>query len=202
MKKTVDIFSKTFQDSLKAMYRSELEKVYSKDNKMVDWCMKQITVLVPICGGKHIIELTKPSIETDFWFGYSDMGQGCSYEENNGRMEFVRRNVEDYFYNENLSGIDKMIEDIKKVLNGKSTMVARHHHYYYKTSPESLIHSFYLERPWDNAYNDSVEMSKSDLKIMLKAYEVQREKFVKRLETYLKKYGSKHLHVSSYWIDR
>lgn len=202
MKKTVDIFSKTFQDSLKAMYRSELEKVYSKDNKMVDWCMKQITVLVPICGGKHIIELTKPSIETEFWFGYSDMGQGCSYEENNGRMEFVRRNVEDYFYNENLSGIDKMIENIKKILNGKSTMVARHHHYYYKTSSDSLIHSFYLERPWDNAYKDSVDMNKSDLKIMLKAYEVQREKFVKRLETYLKKYGSKHLHVSSYWIDR
>lgn len=202
MKKTVDIFSKTFQDSLKANYRSELEKIYVKDNKMIDWCMKQITVLVPICGGKHIIELTKPSIETDFWFGYSDMGQGCSYEENNGRMEFVRRNVEDYFYNENLSGIDKMIENIKKILNGKSTMVARHHHYYYKTSPDSLIHSFHIEHPWDNAYKDSIEMNKSDLKIMLKAYEVQREKFVKRLETYLKKYGSKHLHVSSYWIDR
>lgn len=202
MKKTVDIFSKKSQDSLKEIFRSSLQQVYSKDSSMVDYCMKQVTFLVPICNGKYIVELTKPNIETEFWFGESDMGQGRSHEENSGLMNFIHRNIEDYFVSENLSSIDNTIQKIKDVIAGKSTLSARHHKYYNRC-PNSVIHDVYFENPWDAWYGkDGEDLSKADLKVLLDAYKLQREKFNKRLETYLKKYGRKHLRVSSYWIDR
>jgi len=80
------IFDKEYQDRLKRKYEAGLREAWSNDERMVKYDMSKIAYLVPICDGKYIISLSKPTLEKEFHFGYSDMGQGLSYEENNERM--------------------------------------------------------------------------------------------------------------------
>ena len=205
MKKIVDFFSKEFQNELKVKYEEACKDVWGKDTKMVDYEMKNIVCLIPICDGKSVICLNKPTIEKEFWFGESDMGQGPSHEDNCKRMNYVHLTLKDYFMNENLSKVDDMINKIKDAINDKSCYVPKRFAYYYKCPDDHFIQSFGFENPY-NGYRictgNSYELSKNDLKIILEGYKFYREKFVKRLESYLKKYGTSKMSVRSYWIDR
>ena len=75
------IFSKESQKKLAELYKAGLFEVW--DDHMANWCMKQVAYFVPINGGKGIIAIDKQHIETSFYSGYSDLGQGMSYDENN-----------------------------------------------------------------------------------------------------------------------
>lgn len=205
MKQSVkNIFSKDYQNKLKELYRKGIEEIWTKDSSMVDWEMKQITFIVPICGGKYMIELTKPHIETDFWFGESDCGQGPSHDENRKTMNTVEFMLEDYFMEHNLSSIDNTIEKLKDIIAGKSEMKAQHYVHYYRSPENTPIHGFNFWHPYygSSVSSEGWDLEKEDVKLILEAYKLQREKFEKRLNTYLKKYGTKTMRVSSYWMDR
>lgn len=199
-----NVFSKESQNELKVLWRKGIEDVWKGDSSMVEWEMKQLTYIIPICGGKYMIELTKPSITTEFWFGESDCGQGPSHDENNVNMNTVRFMIEDYFMDYNLKSIDKMINNLKDIINGKTEMKAQHYIHYYGCPENSPIHGLCFWDPWhgNSVSGESWDLDKNDVELVLKAYELQRERFVKRLEGYLKKYGAKKLRVCSYWIDR
>ena len=198
------IFSKEYQNKLKTRYEAGLHDVWGKDSNMIDWSMKQITYLVPICGGKYIVELTKPAIETEFWFGESDCGQGPSPEENTRNMNFVRLTIEDYFMNRNLRGIDENINRLNEIIAGNSNYKVKHYIHYWSSPEDTPIHGFCFEHPWygSSVSGESWDLDIEDVKMLLEAYKLQRERFVKRLEAYLKRFGSSKLHISSYWIDR
>jgi hypothetical protein len=204
MKKNIDIFSKDYQKQLKERYSIGLKDVWKKDSKMIDWEMKQITFIAPICDGKYLINFTKPHIETEFWFGESDMGQGLSHDENNKRMNGVMLNIEQYFIDKNMEGINDEINTIKNILSGKSSYKAKHYLHYYSCPVDSPIHGFTIESPYygSGVSGETYDISNKDLKIILKALELNKERFMTRLVSYLKKYGTKKLHVRSYWIDR
>lgn len=199
------IFKKASQNELKDRFVVGLEEVYGKDSKMVNWCLKQIAYLVPICSGKYIIELSKPSIETEFWFGESDMGQGPSHEENTSTMKHVRSNIVDYFINKNLSSIDDMIDKIKAIINDTTySLKAKHYINYYKSSDDSPIHGFVIENinyGYSSVNGETWDVEKKDLKTILEAYQLLKKDFKNRLETYIKKYGTRKMYVHSYWMD-
>lgn len=44
-------------------------------------------------------------------------------------------------------------------------------------------------------------MSEEDKAIVIEALTAEREKFSKRLDTYLKRYGTNKLHTWTYWRD-
>ena len=203
MKKNIDIFSKDYQKQLKERYSIALEDVWKKDSKMIDWAMKQITFIAPICDGKYLIEFTKPNIETEFWFGESDCGQGFSHDENNKRMNKVRLTLEEYFINKNMESINNEINTIKNILNGKSSNKAKHYLQYWNSPVDSPIHDFTIESPYygSGVSGETYDISNKDLKIILKALELNKERFMTRLVSYLKKYGTKKIRVSSYWLD-
>ena len=135
MKKSVNIFSKEYQNELRSKWEEGIKEIWDKDSDMVKWEMKQVTFIIPICGGKYMVELTKPHIETEFYFGESDCGQGPSHDENNRRMNSVRFMIEDYFKESNMSSIDRTIKQLKDVINGKSNLKVHHYVHYYR-SPE------------------------------------------------------------------
>lgn len=200
------VFSKEYQNMLKLQWENALKEIYGNDPKMIKWCMSNISYLVPICGGKYIVELSKPNITSEFWFGESDMGQGPSHEENNKIMNNVRMSIEDYFKEENLSGIDNDMSKIKDIIAGKSNLTINHYLNYYRSNKDSVIHTFNFYNPYscyaaDCKPTGSVEMEKKDMKLLLEAYKLHRERFETRLDAYLKKYRNK-LHIRSYWIDR
>lgn len=204
MKKSIDIFSKDYQNYLKSRWEEGITEVWGTGSKMIPWEMKQITYIVPICGGKYMIELTKPSIETDFYFGESDCGQGPSYSENRKIMNKVELTLREYFLNKNLSGINKTISDLKDIIKGKSNITVKHFIHYYNSPENTPIHGITFYNPWYGCgvSGETYDLDIKDVKNILKAYELQKERFVTRLEAYLKKYGTTKLGIHSYWIDR
>ena len=102
------------QKALKSVYETEIKKIYAKDSKMVEWCVNRAKYIFQMRG--KVIAFEKRTIDKDFWFGYSDLGQGLSYEENNARVKHNQENVVAFFINSNLSDLNKIIDSIKDVL--------------------------------------------------------------------------------------
>ena len=102
------------QDELKKAMQEVLEKqIWTKSPKMVDYCMKKAAYIVELSDG-DFAEIDKPTIETDFCFGYGMYG--VSTDEDYDRaasMERHARTNESYFVQENLKGIDRMIEQFQ-----------------------------------------------------------------------------------------
>ena len=203
-------FTKESQKELKEILKNELEIVWTGkkgvDSKMVDYGVKSNAYVVPICNGKYILDLDKEKIETEFWFGESDMGQGLSHNENTERMKNVRENFEDYFLETNLSSINDRINKLEDILHDKSTLNICHYLPYYSSKEDSVLRGFGFYSDYGASYerkpNGAIDFSKEDVKILLTAYKIYKEDFTKKLFTYLKKYGLKKLHIHSYWIDR
>jgi len=202
-------FTKESQKELKEMLKSELQIVWTGkkglDSKMVDYGLKTNAYVVPICNGKYILDLDKQKIETEFWFGESDMGQGPSHDENTERMERVKDNFEDYFLDKNLSSINNTIQKLEDILHDKSYLNVCHYLPYYSSKEDSILRGFgfYSEYgPYNRKPEGGIDFSKEDVKILLTAYKIYKEDFTKKLFSYLKRYGLKKLHIHSYWIDR
>ena len=104
----MDFLNKKFQQELKERYAVAMKAVWGNSQKMIDYCVKQAAVFIPVANN-GIAVIDKPHIETDFYFGYSDCGQGLSYEENNERVNHVSDNLAEYFVNYNLRDINEKI---------------------------------------------------------------------------------------------
>lgn len=200
------IFEKEYQDKLKIRYSNGLIPIWKGDHKMIDYCMRTILYLVPICGGKFIIPIEKTNIEKDFVFGESDLGQGPSPEENQKIMDSVRKNLPEYFKNRNLRTWNSIIASIEEILDGVTPYMKPQYYLHYISSPaDSPIYGFCLYnelRGEKVVTGETFDMTTEDLKIVLEGYKMGRAAMEKKIDSYLKKYGTKKLHVSSYWIDR
>ena len=52
---------------------NEYRKIWGHDTNMIDYCMKKTACMLELEGG-YIFTLDKPSIKTDFHFGYGQNG--------------------------------------------------------------------------------------------------------------------------------
>ena len=182
---------------------AELVKVWGKDEKMIDYVAKGVSTLVMLRDG-YMVSFEQPSIEKEFWFGYSDFGQGLSYDENEERCDNVRKNIEEYFFDYNLSraDYDKKIEALKDSNKNLYFAVC-----YY--SGEKLLCYLCMSQAekeccdcrcenYTITFDDDAEIRKA----LIEALEAEKAKFEKRLRTWWRKYGEKHCHVESFWVDR
>ena len=201
----LDLVSKHItKKELKEKYLIGLGDIWKNDQKMIDYNMKNLAYVIPICKGNVFLEIGKQKIETEFWFGESDCGQGLSHDENSKRMKNVRDNFEDYFINENLSSVNRTIDTLKEIIKGSTYKKATHYTHYWKGPKDSPIHdwSFYDDYHNTKPNCKCEDLSIEDLKIILTGYQLFKEDFTKKLYTYLRKYGLTKLHIRSYWIDR
>lgn len=196
-------------------YMAEWEKVWPGDERMLDYNRKRFNYAVRLENG-GILYFEKPSIKTEFCFGYSTCGQGAEYDEANEACR--KANSEEYFLRANLDPYDEEIKALEcnceydhengercYSYEGKAWYLVRQD-YNSQTAPLNLW-EFHAYCPWsvkNEPYRypkELVKMSDADRKTILAAAKHERDKFEKRLHTYLKRYGTSKLRTWTYWVD-
>jgi hypothetical protein len=104
------------------------------------------------------------------------------------------RMLEEHFKSENLSGFDgkiKRIEEGDTYSNDKRV-------WWYAGTEHRIVLQFYSDH-WDD---DKKTLCTDDEKaLILRGLKWGREMFEKRLDAYLKRYGTSKLHTWTYWAD-
>lgn len=197
------------QKELKEKYMNIIKaEVWQNDERMQEYSRKECEYVVELSNG-NIIDIEKPRIEKNFCFG---MGMYATYtqEEFEAAEELAdnaRKNV-DYFISENMKQITDKIYYLKEALENKREVYTFLH---YSGQPEnSELVAYNCVRICDNPeyapfrwYNLQAvkKLSSEDIQAIIDGLEEIAKKFMKRLNTYLKRYGLEKLNVWTYCRD-
>lgn len=194
-------------------YMREWAKVW-QDKSMLDYERKCFSGAVRLQNG-GIVYFEKPRIKTEFCFGYSSCGQGPSYDE---AVKAERAaDTEDYFLSSNLDGMDEEIKALEYNCHfpeneyssryyGKTWYIQRQS-YDSQAEPLNLwVFRAWREydvknEPWRYTPGTYEKMTDADRQTILDGLRRERDKFEKRLRTYLKRYGTSKLRTWTYWLD-
>lgn len=181
------------------MYSEILDKeVWNGNQKMVSFCLKEAAYIVELENG-DIVVIEKPRIETRFCFGYSDSRYDTEdYDRANNMADYAKRSQE-YFIEENMSDIDRMIAQLEGTESHSFEYRLR---VKYTNSPaDSKLKSLDAYYWHDEHAKQFPEISDADRQRVIDGYKVVRADFEKRLNTYLKRYGMSKVKTWSYWQD-
>lgn len=191
------------QKELKQQYAEILAAdVWHKDQKMIDYCVKKAALIVELTNG-DIVAIEKPEIKKNFCFGYSlSRYDTDDFDRANEMAEHASKSTK-YFLGENLKDIDNMIER----LEGKcSDYYCRSRQFYlvigYTGQPEdSKFKQLTYRNKFDEESAGMTVLEGENLRRVIEGYKEVRAAFVKRLNTYLKRYGLSKVNTWSYWRD-
>jgi len=188
------MFDKENQTKLKAEYKVYLADVW-KDQKMIDHCAGEADVVVKF-RDNYLVEVEKESIETNFCFGYGWCGVSDEddYRGAQGMAEHARTS-EQYFISENLKGLDRMLREIAD----KDNVLYFQDHYY--SQKNHVLKHIIFKSPWDKAEPGLEKLTDAERKLYAEAVQVEKDRFTKRLNTYLKRFGLSKVRSWSYLVD-
>ena len=167
--------------------------VWSNDPHMIDYCRKRIAFVVRLESG-GLIEIDKPSIETNFCFGYSDSAYNTDDYDRANQMAEYATTSEGYFIEKNMQKIKTRIESLEK-----NQFYSRNR--YNGTASDSPIQQL-VRCPFPGDLPDDAQLiTERDRVALIEAWEKVGQEFRKRLGTYLKRYGMSKVHAWSYWRD-
>lgn len=189
----------------KEILTTEYGKVYSKED-MIKYSVNKVSDIVTVNDGIVVIE--KPSIRTEFCFGYHTVF--CDdYDDKVKCADKVSSN-EDYFIQKNLewTDFDIWLEILK-------TNSYDFHNYVvfiaddYKEKISMFKQAVYANESYFDTHYDSLcyaykglrKITAEERQALINGYESAKAKFVKRLNTYLKKYGLSKVNTHIYWAD-
>lgn len=177
-----DELAKELEKMLSQVYKPEYVEQKAKEQAKETPCIK-------LSDGKLVV-FEKPKMEKDFCFGYSDWGQGLTYERAN---ELCRAYSSDpkYFINDNLAQFKGFVNYKDGKADAKMFLTRK-----YNTT------NIY-EVGWKSDY-DSEEINidnEEDKRLVLATVQSIYDKFKRQLENYVKRYGTEKLHVWTYWAD-
>ena len=185
----------TRQQELREQYRQHLAaNVWQKDPKMVDFCLKECAHIVELHNG--ILTISKPRIEKDFCFGYSDSSISTADYDRANAMVSHARNSREYFMRENLRNLNSILNSLRDE-SCKAYTDAQ----YTRTESDPLLRHLVFREYWQAPYEGLEEITAEDRAALVDGYEQVKAAFVKRLETYLKRYGLSKVNAWSYWRD-
>ena len=190
---------KAKQNELKEVYRECLKDVWS-DNKMIDYCMKKVSYIVELSNG-DIITIDKPNIQKDFCYGYGYCGITNEEDENRANdMVTVAKSNTDYFMRKNLEQVQGWIDELNNLDDYNEVHVRSN---YYSQSKDNTLKQFYIYCPYSSLHvdNEHYRLDNSDIEKIIKGYEIVKEEFTKRLNTYLKRYGLSKINAWTYLSD-
>lgn len=188
------------------LLRTEYEKVWPHSPKMVDYCVNRVAEMAILPAGE-IIPIEKQRIATKFCFGES------GYDADDAaRMAYHARTSQDYFKKENMSHFDNWIQEI----TGDNVMVVTQS---YRESKR--ICSVQFMKPWQvvDAFGVCVDLrdvagktfmyrnvphrivTPEEKQIILDAYRKARAAHEKKVDSYLKRYGTSKVESWTYWRD-
>ena len=181
-------------------------KIYNEylkcwDERMAKFCTKEIGDAIETSLG--IVKIEKRRIQNSFWFGYSDCGQGLSYEANEERMENIENRKYKYFKRKNLEDLIETIENLK------TSNFVYVYPVCYADTPIDLfkvkIAKYDLlqegEKPYRNLDCSYIPVATNVREDIIKMYERFLAHETKRVDNYVKRFG-KNITINSYWIDR
>lgn len=179
-----------------AEYLTEVnEKVWSNSKRMQDY-EKQICSDVFKSEGGNLIMFRKPSIRKSFCFGHGFCGISTEEETRNAFDNAeIARTDENYFIKRNLEDFESDLQELEKtekvylIPSYKGTKIA-----YYITDDCWRVKS--------GAMDDVIEvLNDADVEKLKQTILSEKSKFVKRLNTYLKRYGLSKVHSWTYLVD-
>ena len=177
--------------------RTEYQKVWGDDAKMVDWSVKQASCVIELRG--YIVDYRKPHIETRFCFGE----HGYDFDEVVDECHRASES-EKYFMRENMERTDAF--DVIAALDGEGGRHWRELHPILRPGRYGRgdTRLAYIEWTADGAEAHADPMAlTADEKAQLRQMMVEeQEKFEKRLKAYLKRYGLSKCQYWTYWADR
>lgn len=174
-------------DNMAALYKANLiEFANTCDTFNKDYCTKYNIGAVKINGGYFLID--KPGIENRFCWA----DEGPDYEHYK-EVHSSEENLKRYFLHENLKKFNNDIEILQEL---KEVFLSQ---------PDKIgeVHFYKLNHFWDNGKrneNDKL-MTREQSQELIKAIEWGKIQMEKRLQTYLKRYGTSKLHTWTYWRD-
>lgn len=181
----------------------EQEQIWT-DKSMLDYERKVTARIVELSNG-NLLQIEKPRIKTDFCFGYSLSRYDTESYDNAQEMTQYASENQDYFINENLREFDRIADRLTAEKNYKPYLA---NHYTGSNQEDSKIKSINYITDYDYQFEMREEekarytpLMGEDLQKVIQAYKIERENFVKRLNTYLKKYGLSKINCWSYWRD-
>lgn len=198
------------QKELKAAYTEELKKAWN-DDKMVKYCSKSTAFVIEHNGALYGIE--KPKIETSFCFGYGINGIADTEQERTAEaMAETARKSKEYFINQNLENLNRWIKSLQKILDdmGKNWAEGSNPRYmietgeHYSGQKEDCRLRYYSIVDTFNTFNGTMGKICNDtelIKKLIAGYEEVKTEFIKRLNTYLKRYGMSKVKTWSYLSD-
>ena len=195
--------------ALMERYRAACKELY-EDDELVEYCAKKVGEVVELPNGL-MVEIDKEHIRTQFCFGYSDIGQGPTYEEAWKNMRDADTN-EAYFLRKNMEAFDRVLEglyrhghDYMVVLTGNTKHLRGLH---LKRATEVLeavggcaflpaLKGQELEFRGTKGYVCTDE----DVALLRDGYERAAKAHLSKCRAYLKRYGLSKLSTRMYWID-
>lgn len=198
-----------------------LSTIAKRDIPYYNKCFEDVTYINN--NKQEYFVFQKPVIQKSFCFGYGIYLQSTD-EEHESACASARKAKEDitYFLNENLSEINSKIAKIKYFLLDNYEEKKKYFKEMYDKGilPYSVqMQEPYITKPYYcskeiieiNCFRDDDEninreyvlrkATKEELENILKFYEKGKARFIKRLNTYLKKYGLSKVKAWTYLVD-
>lgn len=194
------ITDKAEQAIIRAEFLAEIERLENGNKKWVEYHDKETARCVKFENGT-ICAIEKPRIETRFCFGHGFCGVSTEEEEDaaEGMAQYAKEKP-NYFLEQNLKAFDDMIKRLEEC--GDSVYAAP-----MRDNTEKWVF-FRVYRGWWDYENEFTnvkakmfKLSPSDVEQLKKAYDLERKAFEKRLNSYLKKYGTSKLKTWAYLSD-
>ena len=177
------------QQELKQQYEQELIKKYGPDGWTVDYTMKRIQRVVELSDGS-LYAIEKKPIETTFCYGYGWSGVVADREEMEAARDLARqaRTNEDFFIEENMKEFS--IFDSAELRHQKVGLRGG--------KIKSPVWSYGVVEYDDEEFQP---LSAEDEAILRQAYEEEKAVHLKKIKTYLKRYGLSKVNSWSYLVD-
>ena len=153
-------------------------------------CVKEHIGAVKLSNGWFFL-LEKSKIENSFCFH----DEGPQYEFYKTLVD-DKEKMKEYFVFENLEGIENKIKQIQE--NKDDIIFVRH---YQDRAICDVFVSYEYERFYGHSTAEKYIPTEEDTNNVINALIYQRDQFKKRLETYLKKYGTSKIKTWTYWAD-
>jgi hypothetical protein len=189
----------------KEMLADEFRKVWRKrdgeiDEKMVKYCVNKTSAYLVIDGA--IVTFDKPNIQTRFCYGYGIQIQ-TDYEDAGKMADYARRDF-GYFIERNMDGTDAawQMEYIQEDCHPCEPWLDPSH--YTSQTDDCKLGAVRWEH-WDK--RDWCErqgwrrLTDDELAAYYAVLYEEQVKFLKRLKTYLKRYGLSKVETWTYWAD-
>lgn len=156
------------------------------NDRMNEYIQKELANVIELSNGM-LCGYDKPILNTRFCF--SDEGSDFELYKD---LSSDDAKMKSYFLSENMKEIDEIIDcfedkegcDVPCIYNYGKGLCRPSYKYFNNTDEERM------------------DVSDADKKAILDMMYEIRADFIKRLETWWKKYGAKHLHTWTYWADR